>query len=380
MNNVKSILKKAALVLVAALVAAQTGCQPAKPVISQKPAPNSTLAALANGGAYTDGDFQSGIVYEDLPDLNAEHSYIVSGRYRQTIAGGIKIGTEKEKLKTLLGKPVAAEGDLALYAFGDIDVGFYGKNKIELAVVRKVTPARLQKSRLKSIVQALSGGKDLKTVAAKNPGVFDYLDSRPYLRGTLAHSNGGVEIYALLQTGTTQVNVYSNYKGDRTLKSGSQDVTVSFIKSNNLAEDMLAKISMYRQIESDFKKSGRLSPDRSKTILNCFRDGVCYYLLLRRNDGKKPDRVLNNIYSMGLHWVDSRFLVNLDVDFTIQILDTETGKIAAEKQGTDVQDIKRVTGSAIYFDGTKGAFALGYKIKNGKFSFTDPAAPEAARR
>lgn len=371
--NSNSLFKQAALILIVGLLAVQIGCQLVKPDDPAKPTVNSTLAALANGVRYTAENYKSGIVYEDLPDLNAEHSYIVSNRFKQQIVTGVKIGTEKAKLMTLFGKPVAKEGDLALYAFGNVDVGFYGKKTVDLAVVRKIVPAAFKKGQLKAIIQALSAGKPLKTVVTNNPSVFDSLDSRPFLRGNFAHSNGGVEIYEILQTGDTLVDIYSNYKGtggDRSLKSGSKDLTVSYIKGNNLADDMLEKVGMYRPIEDDFKKNGKPSPDRSKTVLNCFRDGSCYYLLLRQNDGSLPDRVINNIYSTDLHWVDSRFLVNLDVLFTIQIIDTKTGKIVAEKRDTGAQDIKQVTGSEIRFDGTKGTFACGYTIKNGKFGFT----------
>lgn len=364
--NRKRLFKTAALALVAASILSLTGCQPSKPA-NIKPEPAKTLTALANGDSYNDKDYQNGIVYEDLPDLNAENSYIVTGRYRQNIAGDVKMGTAKDQLKTLLGKPVDDENGVALYAFGDINIGFYGKKTVELAVVRKVIPAKFRKTQLSAIVQSLAGGKNLKTVAAKNPSVFDYVDSRPYLRGNFAHSNGGVEIYETLQTGTTQIRVFSNYKGDRKLKSKNPNVIVAFVSGNNLAQDMYEKIWMYKQTESDFKKSGKLSPDKSKTILNCFRDGSCYYLLLRQNDGKTPDRVLNNIYSMQLAWIDSKFLLNLDVTNTIQIVDTKTGKIVVQKSDSNVQDLKRITSSELIFDGTKGAFAYSYSIKNGKF-------------
>lgn len=357
------------LVFCFAMLVSLTSCISSQTVYT-KSSLNTKIVSLLNTQKYNDDLYKQGIVYEELPDLNAENSYIISNRFKENIISNIKIGTSKKNLLSILGKPISDSDNIQMYAFDDIYVGFYGKDNVDLAIVRKVTIPNYNSDILGNIIDELNSGKSLKDVYNKHKDFFDYIDSRPFLRGDFAHSNAGIEIMQSSQSGETDIEVFINFKGNKNLVSKNKDIVISSVNNNNLTSDMQTKIAAYQNLEKQFTNDGILSPDKTKTLLNCFIDGSCHYVMVGQNDNSKADKVIDDIYSMNFKWIDNRFIVNLDVTFKIQIIDSDTKMVVAELDNNNIRGIKEVTKNQIVFlDDNNNPIYVDYKIENGIFKF-----------
>lgn len=269
------------------------------------------LAAQPN--AYTPDDYRAGIT-------RAGDSFIAGSRFKETIAGNIRIGSSIAQVTEALGEPSIDSGDVSFYKTDRFYLGISGEQVVEEAIIAATPAGGYKENLLAEILKDLIAGQDmdLKDLLsqATGPSWASFFDAvRPIgleSDGWIAESPLGITIS---ETDNRYIEVHNNFRGALyraaydtrnsagTEHSDANDLShessraapvkrhfIQFREFDSVAGQLEEVVSNYRMVDAEFSKAAQYAPGGKQASMDLFSQELQEsFLIIRTLDSSVPD-------------------------------------------------------------------------------------------
>lgn len=284
----------------------EAGLSTISPLDSEKFSVNKRLKELLDDPeSYKNSDYKNGIVID--------REVLVSERFKDNIVNDIKIGTDIDYVKKVLGEPnVKADIGFVFYKTKDYYLGFKGYSKVECAIlVNRSIPD--DKDILRLIVEQLDAENDIGEILYKNQVLAALFDESGYINGGgwYGNSYSGIEI---VQFDSKTITIYNNYGADL-YKVKDFEYDIKFVDSDYQVKNAINTIQAYIADNHEFDTLGVLSPSGKLKCTYYWGYSMSYYFKIRTLDNSKPDfRV--SVPAGDFKWLTDDYILYLNSWFT----------------------------------------------------------------
>ena len=284
----------------------EAGLSTISPLDSAKFIVNKRLKELlAAPESYKNSDYKNGIVIE--------REVLVSERFKDNIVNDLKIGTDIDYVKKVLGQPnVTSDIGFVFYKTKDYYLGFKGYSKVECAIlVNRSIPN--DKDILRLIVEQLEAENDIGEILYGNQSLAALFDESGHINGGgwYRHSYSGIEI---VQFDSKTITIYNNYEADL-YKVKDFKYDIKFVDSDYQVKNAINTIQAYIADNYEFDTLGVLSPSGKLKCTYYWGYSMSYYFKIRTLDNSKPDfRV--SVPARDFKWLTDDYILYLNNWFT----------------------------------------------------------------
>lgn len=257
---------------------------------------------LINPGSYKDSDYKNGIVIMG-------QEVLVSERYKGNIIEDIKIGTDIEYVKKVLGEPnVADDVDFVFYKTKDFYIVFMAYSKVEYAILVNRSVSN-DKDILNRIIKELDANKDLGGMDKNNKQMEDFFDENGHINGGGWYANAfsGMQIKQFLDNSIT---IYNNFEGDL-FRANNFEYDIKFEDSDYQVNNAIKSIQSYIADNYEFETLGVLSPSGKLKCTYFWGYSMSYYFTIRTLDNSKPDFRMH-VPAGDYEWLTDDYILYLD--------------------------------------------------------------------
>lgn len=263
------------------------------------------IELLDDANRYNNDDYKNGIL--------VDREVLVSERYKDNIIDDIKIGTDIDHVRKVLGEPnITTNEGFVFYKTKDYYLGFKGSSKVEYAILTNRSIPK-DKDILALIAKELKSENNLATMLASNQDIVAFFDESGHINGGgwYAHSYCGIE---MVQFDSNTLTIYNNYEGD--LSSAKDfEYDVKYVDSDYQVNKAINTINEYIAENKDFDTLGVLSPSgKLKSIYN-WEYSMSHYFKIRTLDNSKPDFKIA-VPAGDYKWLTDDYILYLNAWFT----------------------------------------------------------------
>ncbi|HOQ00835.1 MAG TPA: hypothetical protein PK604_08450 [Acetivibrio clariflavus] len=267
----------------------EAGLSTIEPLDFSKFSVNKRLTELlANVESYSNEDYKNGIVVGKKIVMSngfMDEEILISERYKDNIINDIKIGTDMDYIKKVLGEPnIKDDRGFIFYKTKEYYLGFKGTSKVEYAILvnRWITE---DKNILARIIKELDR-ESLDEIINSNQELTAFFDESGHINGGGWYANSylGMEI---VQFDSNTITIYNNYDGD--LYSAKDfEYDIKYVDNDYQIENAIYAIDDYIAENKEFDTSGVLSPSGKLKSIYYWGYSMLHYFKIKTLDNSRP--------------------------------------------------------------------------------------------
>jgi len=214
-----------------------------------------------------------------------DEEILISERYKDNIINDIKIGTDMDYIKKVLGEPnIKDDRGFIFYKTKEYYLGFKGTSKVEYAILvnRWITE---DKNILARIIKELDR-ESLDEIINSNQELTAFFDESGHINGGGWYANSylGMEI---VQFDSNTITIYNNYDGD--LYSAKDfEYDIKYVDNDYQIENAIYAIDDYIAENKEFDTSGVLSPSGKLKSIYYWGYSMLHYFKIKTLDNSRP--------------------------------------------------------------------------------------------